>query len=108
MADLFIIPAVPGEPFQEQTTTLDGIPYVLRFDWIQRIQRWSFSILSVSGEPLLMTKGLVLGADLLRQSKHDPRLPQGVLLVLDTEGKNADPGLFTLGRRHLLAYFSAD
>lgn len=104
ITNALFIPLLAKEPHQEQFTTLDGRSYIIRFDWNQRIQRWTFSMLQSNGTALLLNKGLVLGSDLLRQTRHDTRIPQGSLVCIDTTGQNTDPTLDTLGVDHLLLF----
>ncbi len=104
--DVLIIPVRPKVPHFEQTTTLDGRPFRLRFDWIQRIERWTISIYTGGGEALTLCKGLVLNGDALRQIRYDPRAPQGVLTVVDLEAQDVEPTLTSLGVRHRVLYFS--
>ena len=108
MADLLTIPIALGVPDQAQTTTLDGRPFRFRFRWIGRIERWMLDLETDAGAPILRCKGLVLGSDILRQTRHNPEAPQGVLAVVDTLGAGVEAGLYTLGARHLVIYFGAD
>lgn len=107
MATLITIPVARREPHQEQTTTLDGRPFVIRLDWIQRIQRWTISLFSPNGDAIVQCKGLVLGADILRQVRYNPAAPQGGLVVVDMQGADVEPDLDSLGGRHRILYFGA-
>ncbi len=98
-----IVPAASGVPHQVQITTLDGRPFTLRFDWIGRIERWTISI-----DGIVSCKGLVLGADILRQTRYNPEAPQGVLLVVDMMGADVEPDLYSLGIRHKILYFGEE
>lgn len=103
-ATWYTIPVSPGVPDQVQTTTLEGRPFVFRFQWIQRIDRWIFDLETGSGTAIVRCKGLALGGDLLRQVQYRPEAPQGLLTVVDLEGKNEEPTLSSLGARHRVAY----
>ena len=94
----------PSRAAQSITLTLDGRRYRLDLDWIGRIRRWSFSLYTAAGAPIVRSKGLVVGADLLGRTRHDPRCPQGALHVVDLQG-DSDASLDSLGVRHVL-YFT--
>lgn len=102
---MITIPVAWRNPSQEQITTLDGRRYVLRLEWLGRIERWAFDLETEAGEVIARTKGLALRADLLRIMRYKEACPPGVLTVMDTEG-DSEPSLESLGRRHVLVYFS--
>lgn len=89
---------------QTVTTTLDGTTYQLRFRWNGRLSRWFFDLSTAAGTPLIQGKLLAVGADLLRQIRHDDRAPQGFLVAMDTVGRQ-DAGFRDLGVRHQIGYF---
>ena len=103
---LYVIPVARRAPHQTQTTTLDGRAFVIRLDWNARIQRWFLSIETSGGTSIMRSRAVVLGADLLRQVRHDPAAPQGALMLIDSQGDDVEAGLDTLGARHRLIYFS--
>lgn len=103
MAEIQTIPLV-STPHQIQTTTLDGKRFRLRVDWNGRIERWFFDLLRDDDTPIVLGKALVTNADLLRQYRADPTCPQGVLMLVDQEGKDAEAGVLDLGTRHALWY----
>jgi len=84
--------------------TLDGRRYRIRVEWLGRLARWTLSISTADGTLLLGTKGLVLGSDLLRRSRHDPRVPQGILYLEDLQGADEEATLGSLGVRHVLRF----
>jgi hypothetical protein len=104
MATAFRIPLRPSRAAQTVAVTLDGRRYRLRLDWLGRLQRWSFSLSTVGGTLLLGTKGLVLGADLLKHHRHNPEIPQGVLYLEDLQGAGEEATLDSLGVRHVLRF----
>jgi hypothetical protein len=69
------------------------------------VQRWAFSLSTSGGALLLGTKGLVLGADLLKRHRYNPDIPQGVLYLEDLQGQDEDATLDSLGVRHVLRFF---
>ena len=105
---LIQIPVGLSIPHQTQTTTLDGRPFRLTLDWIQRIGRWAFSLETASGVAIVRCKGLAVKADSLRQVRYRPECPQGYLTLVDLRGEDAEAGLDTLGVRHQIWYFGLD
>lgn len=105
------IPLLSGAPRQSQITTLDGRRYDLAFDWNGRIERWFFSLATESGVFLLRAKGLMVGADVLRQIRHMPEAPPGVLVLFDAAHPPdaiVEADLYSLGREHGLFYLPAN
>jgi len=98
------IPLRPDLAHQAVNVTLDGRGYRLEVDWIGRIQRWTFSLYTSGGAPVLLTKGLVLGADLLQRTRYKPECPQGLLILRDLQRLDSEAELDTLGVRHVLSY----
>ena len=70
----------------EQTTTLDGVPYILSFDWNARFKKWLLSIAASNGDDL--ASGIVVVANQDLHLGEDP----------------SDPGLADLGNRVALTY----
>lgn len=89
-----------------QRTTLDGVEYVLRFDWNDREGRWYMTLADRDGEPIANGVKVVCGWPLLRRSA-DARAPAGMLMAVDQSGQGLDPGLSELGGRVPLVYFDA-
>lgn len=105
MAAVYKIPLRPNLAAQRVRVTLDGRRYRLDLDWIQRLRRWSFSLFTDSGDPIVRCKGLVLGADLLKRTRYRADCPQGALLLVDRRDMNEDASLDSLGVRHDLIYY---
>lgn len=98
------IPFAPGVPRQRQTTTLDGRRYEFTFDWNARIERWFFDLSTEGGIYLYRAKGLAVRADTLRQIRHLPEAPPGTLTLVDLTGADQEPGLYDIGKTHLILY----
>ena len=96
---IFRVP-VPSQPHAEQTTVLSGVTYLLRFDYVQRMNRWRLGIYTSAGTPIVLGIGLVPGTDLLAPYRDDTRIPPGVLAVV----AKADPGRDAWGRTADLIY----
>ena len=94
---------VPSQAHAEQTTTLDGVTYVLRFDYVQRLGRWRLGLYTSRGTLIVAPLWLVPGSDLLAPYRSDPRVPPGNLVVISS----ADPGRDSWGRTADLWYVEA-
>ena len=94
---------VPDRPHSEQSTTLDGVTYVLRFDFVQRMSRWRLGLYTTRGDLIVAPVWLVPGADLLAPFRSDPRVPPGTLVVVAT----SDPRRSDWGRMADLWYVEA-
>ena len=105
MATVYKIPLRPGRAAQSVFVTLDGRRFRIDLDWLGRIRRWSFSLYTGAGVPLLRCKGLVLGADLLKRIQHNPEAPRGAFFLVDRQEANAEATLDSLGIRHDLIYY---
>lgn len=98
------VPLRPAVPSQRVFVTLAGRRFRLDLEWLGRIQRWSISVYTGAGDPIVQGKGLVLGANVLGQCRHRTDAPAGALLLSDTRDQNAEATLASLGTRHAL-YF---
>lgn len=105
---IYAIPCTPGGASRwTQTTALDGVDFVLTFDWNQRMGRWMLHV-ATSGGAAIRT-GMILNLDeqLLRGVTGTTR-PRGEIYVHDTTGaRDLDPGFSDLGARFLLLYLDA-
>lgn len=82
---------------------LDSVTFGFEFHWNDRDSAWYFTISDVAGTVLIAGRKVVLGCFLLNRFR-DPRLPAGVLEVIDTSGTDTDPTLTDLGTRCKLLY----
>lgn len=86
--------------------TLDGVDYTLEFVWNALDSAWYLTILDGDGEtPYHEGRRVVVGYP------TDPhiteRYPPGLLVFVDSEGRDAEPGEADLGTRVKLLYFTA-
>ncbi len=97
------IPLRLDTPLWRMRTTLDGVEYILQFDWNDRAQRWLFSLYSLTQAPLA-TGVTVLGGQ-YPLLNFPPILP-GLLAFVDNSSATPAPPLFAdLGRRVKLYYW---
>lgn len=80
-----------SSPFYVQRTDLDGVEYVLSFEYSGREDAWYLSV-SDQEEVLLATVKIVCGASLLGRLVSDNR-PAGRLFCLPLTADNNSPGL---------------
>ncbi|MBK6532609.1 MAG: hypothetical protein IPN17_28235 [Deltaproteobacteria bacterium] len=104
----FLVPCTPdGASRWTQTSALDGVNFVLTFDWNQRMGRWALSLADSRG--VAIRSGMILNVDVpLLRGVVDTRRPRGELVVMDASGVgDLDPGFSDLGSRFLLLYLDA-
>lgn len=61
-------------PSYTETVTLDGIAYILRFDWNSRDETWRMSIATAGGENIVVGLKVLPGVNMTARFK-DTRLP---------------------------------
>jgi hypothetical protein len=105
---ILLIPTF-SDPNYFETTTLEGISYVLQFDFNQRAYSWYMSIADASGVDIYNGVKLVTGFSLLAKCK-DPRAPPGQLFIVTTNPDGTPPGLYDLlpGGPAQLLYITSD
>lgn len=98
------IPILTGtiQPFVQESD-LDGRVYDLTFRFNARDEKWRVTF-EVDGVVILRSLVLVIGEDLLSESRHIEELPPGNLIVRDLEGLDADPDGTNFGETTLLLY----
>ena len=99
-----------GEPSFKESVTLEGITYVLRFDWNDQDGYWRMSIMDAQENPLVMGIKMVIFYPLTSQYKAYS-IPPGMFCVIDANPatRYIDPGFsdFTRGRNLQLTYFES-
>ena len=105
---VYIVPTANGAENASyvQRTTLDGVPYLLTFEWNGREGRWYLSVADVDGELILASRKIVCNWPLL-DGWSDERRPAGELVAWDLSGAGLDPALDDLGTRVRLTYYDA-
>ncbi len=89
-----------------QRTALDGVEYVLAFDWNDRAGAWFFSLAATDETAILSGKKITVDTDLLG-GVTDPARPPGQLVCFEVSGRPDDPGLDDLGASHELCYVTS-
>jgi hypothetical protein len=93
-------------PAYEYSIQLDGITYILRFLYNDRMERWTISISNAAGVLLVGNVPVEVNYPLFDRYKVDG-LPAGTLFAYDTKNTNEDPTRYDLGDRVRLYYQSA-
>lgn len=94
---------IDGTTYYDFSVQLDGVTFVLTFQWNAREACWYFDLADIAGNPLLSGRRVVLNMPLLARFRQ-ATLPNGDLMAVDTTGLNIDAGLTDLGDRVLLLY----
>lgn len=83
---------------------LDGTSYGFEWVWNYRDSHWYFSVNDANGSALVAYRKAVTTFPLLDRFTARA-VPQGTLLLHDTSGAYAEPGLTDLGARVQLLYY---
>ena len=104
------IPVTNERAFFRQTTQLDGVDYILRFQFNQRLCRWYLHVFDADDVPIMVGIRLAANFPLGRAIRNiDDRFPKGGLTIVDLNADSnqlaRDPCLSCLGDRQVLVYF---
>jgi hypothetical protein len=100
---MITIPITNPTPRFSQGVDLDGVAFILAFEWNDRDETWSFNLLDSDSVPLVTGVGVRVGLPLLNRHTGIAG-PAGVLEAIDTSGAGLDPGFADLGERVQLLY----
>lgn len=78
-----VLPVIPWN------SRLDGITLRFRLQYIARCDRWDLRVALQDGTLIAAGQRIVVGFDMFRPY-NDARLPNGQLIVIDSEGKYDD------------------
>jgi hypothetical protein len=95
-----------ARPAGRQRVKLEGVDYLIDFDWNGREGRWYVGIYDASGAPIVTGCKLVANARVARRT-IDERRPPGRLLVIDRSSTDVDPGIDDLAQRVTLSYLES-
>jgi len=98
------IPFVDSASFIQEVT-IDGIAYILEFNWNSRGRFWSMSIFDRDQLPLLLGKRMAVATDLLSQHPDRDDLPPGELYVIEPSGNMNELEKDDLLTRAYILYF---
>ncbi len=90
-----------------ETVNLTGTIFGFLFAWNTRADVWVMDVSTQVGDPILQGVTLVADTDLLG-GHVDDRLPDGVIVALDTARKGERAGRLDLGSRVQVIFVPAD
>lgn len=103
MADIINIENAADGPFLF-TVDLDGVDFVLNFEFNIRDGFWYMDVLNTAGEHIRSGLKVVVNFPLLTRWRETGVRPEGELFVIDTRPTPTDPGLEDLGVNGILLY----
>ncbi len=106
MSDSQTIQLRPDLRHFEAQPVLDGVQFVLQFDWNARAAAWFMNVLDADRTQLYMGVKIVVDHPLAKRLRNS-LLPAGLLTAHDTSRQRVDPGIDDLGDRVILLYFEA-
>jgi hypothetical protein len=88
----------PSQPYVSQTTTIEGVPYLLYWDYNTRENAWYLSIADASGVDIYNGMKLIctvpsVGPNFLLAKCKDPRRPPGDFVVISQTNDYDPPGI---------------
>jgi hypothetical protein len=104
------IPLLSDTPHWEQTTTLDGTDYLLRFRYSQREQTYYVSLYLGNGTEIIKGQRMICNWPLFADCV-DPNMPPGTFVLIPSDPTDeSPPKLGDLGdnRRCTLVYDAAN
>lgn len=98
------IPLPAGLPHFDLQARLDDVTYTLEVRWNVRASAWYMNVFDAEGAVLLLAGArLVVDFPLFGSSSRTAG-PPGMLTILDTTGRHADPDFAALGTTAQLTY----
>lgn len=97
------IPVSLDLPAFVQRSTLDGVPYLLTFQWNEREPGWYLSVADRTGAPLMQGIKIVPNWPLFRRFPNTIR-PAGELIAFDPQRSGGPVLLEDMGRRIKMLY----
>lgn len=94
-----------GASAWNQRVILDGVAYLLDFNWNGREGAWFISLSDSEGVPLVMSRKVVTNRPLFGRFKFLAGMPKGDLFALDPSGQIQYANYTELGSAVELFYF---
>lgn len=100
------LPFKPSVAFQSFDSTLAGVTYSFRAQWVAVENAWFMDIATVDGAPIATAVKIALGAVIgSRLMQRVPGAPLGYFYIIDTSGKGQDAGYDDLGARVIVRFY---
>ncbi|RYF52441.1 MAG: hypothetical protein EOO38_00080 [Cytophagaceae bacterium] len=106
MPNIVRVPLGVNLPWYAFDMTLDGVGYHLEMAYQNRSDRWALSIGNAASTPVIQSVPILIDRDLLRIYHHLP-VPPGLLMCIDTTGKQQQPTLGSFLTTHVLYYIES-
>jgi hypothetical protein len=97
-----VLTAQPVELQLDLELVIEGIPFILRLDWNERLARWCFGFWRAD-QPVLVGRRLVPGVPMNNRYTGE-HLPGGVFLSARLDGAQEPVGKDELGRAAFIFY----
>jgi hypothetical protein len=94
-----------GKSYFRGSKSLDGNTYLFTFRWNTTSEKWYMDIKGLSNTVDIRGIACLCGKDLLGKHGYSEL---GELWVIDNQGQDADPDLYTFGGRHTISYIPVD
>lgn len=101
---IFVLPNRNDLTHYDFVQTLEGKTYRFEFRWNLRDEAWYFDLRLNDGTDICNGQKVVLRIPLCLRSK-DPNLFPGVLMAIDTSGKDEEAKIDDLGSRVKILYY---
>jgi hypothetical protein len=98
-----VIRLTSTDPYFTRIVSLDGVDFILEFQWSEREGRHYCTLKDASGTTIVGATKVVVDIPWLVHETSES-MPAGQLWFLDMTGRGEDPGLLDLGRRVQLYY----
>ena len=95
----------PNIPFSTQIVTLNKVAYQLQFKYSSRFDRWSISLYTREGTPILTGERAIPNQEFLKANDKIDIL-QGYLFIASLSDTPVTRDNFGTGKDHNLAYIS--
>jgi hypothetical protein len=105
---IFEIPVLKDTAAWQQRTSLDGIDYILEFNWNGRANSWFLTMFEADGTALLESVKLVSNWPLLQRRRATPNLPPGEFFLFDPTYTISSANYEQLGDEIKLFYFDEE
>ena len=100
---VYRIPFAINRIWFTQPITLQGISYVLEFQYNAREQRWFMDVLDVSEQPIV--RGIMLCINRNLNGQYGSYVfPAGMFFCRDSTGENKEPTLGSFSLNHKLLF----
>lgn len=106
MANVIRIPLAVNLPWYAFDITLEQVGYHVEMAYQTRRDRWCLTLADAAKQTLLESLPVLIDRNLLRAYQH-LAVPRGMLICIDTTGKQQQPTLGSFLTTHALYYMES-